>query len=147
MKPLALASLLAALAAPALHAADVPRTPLRPISECLRIDQINEWHIVDVRTLTVRTGPRRYLVKLTADCPRLGYRPGLFFRSSPSNQAVAPERICGEVGEAVFVPREQPPCAIQSVSLIDKNAFDAYTARASRHGNGAEQPTLAPPKP
>jgi hypothetical protein len=121
------------------------RTPLRPVSECIAIDRINEWHIVDDRTAIVRTGPDRYLVKLQHDCPRLGVSPGLLFRPNRANQAVMPGRICGEAGEAVYA-RFQPPCSIQSVSKIDKGRFDAFAARARRHGSGAEQPTL-PPRP
>jgi hypothetical protein len=117
------------------------RHPLRPVSECLRTDRINEWHIVDARTAIVRTGPDRYLVKLQSDCPRLGYPPkGLIFRSNPANQAVKPWVICGEVGETVR-SRNQPPCAIQSVSKIDKAEFDRLGKHALRHGSGADQPT------
>ena len=115
--------------------------PIRPVSSCLRTDRINEWHIVDARTAIVRTGPDRFLVKLQSDCPRLGYPPkGLVFHSNPANQAVMPWRICGEAGETVR-SRNQPPCAIQSVSRIDKAEFDRLRKRAVRHGSGANQPT------
>lgn len=115
--------------------------PLRPVSSCLQTDRINEWYIVDARTAIVRTGPDRFLVKLQSDCPRLGYPPkGLIFHSNPANQAVMPWRICGEVGETVR-SRNQPPCAIQSVSKIDKAEFDRLRKHAVRHGTGANQPS------
>lgn len=115
--------------------------PLRPFSSCLRTDRINEWHIVDARTAIVRTGPYRYLVKLQSACPRLGYPPaGLMFHSSRADQAIQPWTICGGVGETVS-SRNQPPCAIQSLSLIDKAEFDRLRAKAIRHGSGADQPT------
>lgn len=115
--------------------------PMRPVSSCLQTDRINEWYIVDARTAIVRTGPDRFLVKLKSDCPRLGYPPkGLVFHSNPANQAVMPWRICGEVGETVR-SRNQPPCAIQSVSKIDKAEFDRMRKHAVRHGSGANQPT------
>lgn len=115
--------------------------PLRPVSECLRTDRINEWHVVDARTLTVRTGPYRYLVKLGADCRRLSYGPPtLRFHTSPSERAVAPFSICGEVGETVSSPN-QPPCAIQSVRKVDKARFDTLSAKARRNGSSVELPT------
>jgi hypothetical protein len=128
-----------------LHAQTKPATPayqpLRPVSECLRTDRINEWHVVDARTLTVRTGPYRYLVKLGADCRRLSYgQPTLRFRSSPAEQATVPFSICGEVGETVSSPN-QPPCAIQSVRKIDQAQFDKLSAKAQRSGSAAELPT------
>lgn len=114
--------------------------PLRPVSQCLRTDRITEWHVVDARTLTVRTGPDRYVVKLGADCQRLGYGPPtLHFHASPAGKAVAPFSICGEMGETVSSPN-QPPCAIQSVRKVDKAQFDALSAKARRSGSAAELP-------
>jgi len=120
------------------------RSPL-PAGDCIDTTQINEWHIVDDRTAIVRTGPKRYLVTLQSACPRLGTPPpGLIFRANPSNAIVNRGRICGEVGETVH-SRYQPPCAIESVSKIDKARFDQLSAHALRHGSGAEQPTAMPP--
>jgi hypothetical protein len=127
------------------QAAETPstRTPLHT-SDCIDTSQINEWHIVDARTAIVRTGPKRYLVKLQSDCPRLGMSPpGLLFRPNRSNAVVNQGRICGEVGETVR-SRNQPPCAIESVSKIDKPRFDALSAHAKRHGSGADQQTTMP---
>ncbi|HKR76701.1 MAG TPA: DUF6491 family protein [Rhodanobacter sp.] len=116
-------------------------TPLRPVADCLRTDRINEWHIVNSRTVTARTGPDRYLVKLQVACPRLSYGPPtLLFHSNRANQAVIPFSICGEAGETVRA-RDQPPCPIQSVRKIDKAEFDKLSAHASRSGSGADQPT------
>jgi Family of unknown function (DUF6491) len=126
-------------------AAETPsaRTPLHT-SDCIDTSQINEWHIVDARTAIVRTGPKRYLVKLQSECPRLGMSPaGLIFRPNRSNAVVNQGRICGEVGETVH-SRNQPPCAIESVSKIDKPRFDELSAHAMRHGSGADQPTTMP---
>lgn len=139
---LALSLAVAANAAPAQTKTKAPAyTPLRPVADCLRTDRINEWHIVDPRTLAVRTGPDRYLVKLQVACPRLRYGPPtLLFHSNPANQAVSPFSICGEAGESVR-SRNQPPCPIQSVRKIDKAEFDRLKAHASRSGSGADQPT------
>ena len=147
MKP-ALTSLFAlslavvANAAPAQTKSKAPAyTPLRPVADCLRTDRINEWHVVNPRTLTVRNGPHRFLVKLQAACPQLSYGPPtLWFQSSEANKAVAPFSICGEVGESVR--STQPPrCPIQSVRKIGKAEFDKLSAHASRSGSGADQPT------
>lgn len=146
MKTLTPLLILALAAATPLHAAEsLPsRSPIRPISDCLRIDQINEWHIVDDRTAVVRTGPKRFRVNLQNTCPRLGIAPaGLMFRANPSNQALGENRICGEVGETVR-SQQQPPCAIQSVIPIDKTAFDRLAAHARRSGSAADQPTAKP---
>lgn len=119
------------------------RSPLLA-ADCIDTTQINEWHIVDARTAIVRTGPKRYLVTLQSACPRLGMAPaGLIFRPNPSNAAVNQGRICGEVGETVR-SRNQPPCAIESISKIDKPRFDELSTQAKRHGSGADQPTTMP---
>lgn len=139
-----LLSLLVTAAAASAAPAPQARTPIKPISDCIRIDQINEWHIVDNRTATVRTGPKRYRVDLQSDCPRLGLGPaGLIFRPNPSNQTLGNSRICGEVGETVR-SHEQPPCAIQSVQIIDKAEFDRLSTKARRSGSAADQPTHKP---
>lgn len=120
----------AATAAPTRHAL--------PYAQCIRIDRINEWHVVDNRTALVRTGPYRYLVSLRADCPRLGIGvPGLLFRTSASDRAIGGDRICGDLGETVSAPT-QPPCAIGSVRRIGKPQFDRLEKQALRHGSGAE---------
>lgn len=140
-----LPALLFALAIGNAHAAGPgpARSPL-PANECIDTTQINEWHIVDARTAIVRTGPKHYLVTLQNDCPRLGTPPpGLIFRPNPSNAIVNRGRICGEVGETVH-SRYQPPCAIASVSKIDKARFRQLSEHAARHGSGAEQPTTFP---
>lgn len=122
---------LAGAAAPKAHHA-------LPYAQCIQLDHINEWHVLDQRTALVRTGPDRYLVSLQADCPRLGIGvPGLLFHTSASDQAVGGGRICGDLGETVGA-RTQPPCAIESVSRIDKAQFDRLEKQAKRHGSGAE---------
>lgn len=129
----------------AVQATETPsaRTPLHT-SDCIDPSQINEWHIVDAHTALVRTGPKRYLVTLQSACPRLGMSPqGLIFRPNRSNAIVNQGRICGEAGETVH-SRNQPSCAIESVSKIDKMRFDELSAHAMRHGSGADQPTIMP---
>ncbi|TAL74599.1 MAG: hypothetical protein EPN56_01690 [Rhodanobacter sp.] len=153
MKPLMVAGLsvlaltLAAGANAQTKASHAAYHPLRPVSQCLRTDRINEWHVVDARTLTVRTGPDRYLVKLAAQCQRLSYGPPtLRFHTSPAGKAVAPFSICGEVGETVSSPN-QPPCAIQSVRQIDRAQFDRLSAKARRSGSAAGLPPRDLEKP
>lgn len=124
------------------HAGDATaaRKPL-PYAECIRISDINEWHVIDARSALVRTGPDRYLVKLQSDCPRLGIgSPGLLFRANESTKATGGNRICGEAGETVRA-RDQPPCAISSVGKIDKAQFESLRKHAAHHGSGADQPT------
>ncbi|MEW9624162.1 DUF6491 family protein [Rhodanobacter geophilus] len=133
-----------AVAASAASAQTKPKAPayapLRPVADCLRTDRINEWHVVNPRTLTVRNGPNRFLVKLQAACPQLSYGPPtLRFQPNEANRAVAPFSICGEAGESVR--STQPPrCPIQSVRKIDKAEFDKLSAHAGRSGSGANQP-------
>ena len=69
MKTVTAMLLLAMTTATGMAHADGPapeRQPMRPVSECLRPDRVNEWYVVDNRTVIARTGPDRYLVKLTA---------------------------------------------------------------------------------
>lgn len=120
------------------------RTPL-PNNDCLRISQINEWHVVDPQTAIVRAGPyKRYLVKLQATCQKLGIgNPGLMFIGSPSDRATQPDRICGAAGEKVR-SRYQPGCAIQSLSLIDEAQFDQLRSHAKYNSVTTQQPTKSP---
>jgi hypothetical protein len=120
------------------------RTPL-PNNDCLRISQINEWHIIDDRTAIVQAGPyNRYLVKLQADCQKLGIgNPGLRFIGSQADKATQPDRICGAAGEKVSA-RFQPPCGIQSLSRIDQATFNSLRAKATRSSTTTQQPTGSP---
>jgi hypothetical protein len=120
------------------------RTPL-PNGDCLRISQINEWHVVDDRTAIVQAGPyKRYLVKLQADCQKLGIgNPGLRFIGSPAGKATQPGLICGAAGEKVSA-RFQPACGIQSLSLIDQATFNDLRAKSSRHSTTTQQPSRNP---
>jgi hypothetical protein len=132
-----LAGLLAAMALPAMASGQdkVPAyTPLRPVSECLRPDRVNEWYVVDNKTVIARTGPDRYLIKLKAQCPQLGIGQSLRFRPNRGNQAAGKGALCGEAGETV-ASRDQPPCAVQSIAKIDKAQFDTLGNKASKHGN------------
>lgn len=133
---LLLAGLLAAMALPGMASGQdkAPAySPLRPVSECLRPDRINEWYVVDHTTVIARTGPDRYLIKLQAKCPRLGIGQSLRFRPNQGNQAAGMGAMCGEAGETV-ASRDQPPCAVQSIIKIDKARFDALGSKASKHG-------------
>lgn len=141
MKRLPSLLLLAAASSATAFAGDAPgaHKPL-PYAQCIQTDKINEWHIVDARTALVRTGPFRYEVHLKSDCPRLGVGlPGFRLHASESSKVVGGGRICGEVGETVSA-RDQPPCAISSVTLIDKGKFDRLRKHALHHGSGADMP-------
>lgn len=138
MKRLSFLLLLAATGS-AANATDGPGKAL-PYAQCIQTDKINEWHVVDARTALVRTGPYRYVVHLKADCPRLGIGvPGLLLRPSESGKSVGSGRICGDLGETVGA-RDQPPCAISSVEMVDKTRFEQMREHAARHGSGADLP-------
>ena len=112
------------------NAAPPPRTP-PPAAECIQPSRINDWHIVDERTATVRTGPKYYLVTLRSACPQLRHPPGLIFKANAANTSANGGRICGEVGETVH-SQGQPPCAVESVQRIDKTRFDQLNAAGKR---------------
>ncbi|GLQ92078.1 DUF6491 family protein [Dyella acidisoli] len=139
-----LAFTFAATAASAF-AQSAPASNSLPYKDCIRLDQINEWHVVDPQTIIVRTGPyQRYLVKLKASCDKLGIgNPGMQFVPSESDKATAPLRICGGVGEKVRA-RNQPPCAIDSVGLIDETTFNGYRDHAKYHSVTSQQPAKNP---
>ena len=140
MKPLPWLCLSFAVACTAAFAGNPPSRTSLPYAQCIQTDKINEWHIVDARTALVRTGPYRYVVHLKADCPRLGVGlPGFLLRASESNKTVGGGRICGDVGQTVGA-RDQPPCAISSISQVDQAKFDQLRKHALRHGSGAELP-------
>lgn len=123
-------------------------TPVRttlPYQDCIRLDQINEWHVIDGKTAIVRTGPyQRYLVRLRAECPQLGIgNPGLIFIPSQADKAITPVRICGGAGEKVRA-KFQPACAIQSLDLIDEATFKQYRAKAKHSSVRSQQPGTSP---
>lgn len=130
----------AAAAANASAQSAAPASNSLPYKDCIRLDQINEWHVVDPKTAIVRTGPyQRYLVKLKASCDKLGIgNPGMQFVPSEADKATTPMRICGGLGEKVRA-RDQPGCAIESVSLIDEAAFKRYRDRAKHHSTTLQQ--------
>jgi hypothetical protein len=131
-------SLLLALIAAASAAQAAPSPPSStsslPAADCIRTDRINDWHIVNARSAIVRTGPKRYVVTLKSECPQLSHPPGLIFRSSPNHEGMSQDRICGSIGETVH-SRGQPPCAIESVRLINKVRYDQLSEEARRYRN------------
>jgi hypothetical protein len=46
-------------------------------------------------------------------------------------------RVCGGINEEI-VRRNDPLCAIQSVSTIDKQTFERLRKKSKQHGSGAE---------
>jgi hypothetical protein len=109
-------------------------TPLRPVNQCLRPDRINQWYVVDSRTVVARTGPDHYLVKLQANCPRLGIGQGLRFNPSRANLSIGMGVLCGEAGETLS-SRDQPPCGVQSVAKIDKAQYQQLETLSIESGN------------
>ncbi len=101
-------------------------------ADCIQTDRINDWHIVNARSAIVRTGPKYYLVTLESECPQLSHPPGLIFRSSPNHEGMTQGRICGSIGETVH-SRGQPPCAVESVRMIDKMRYDRLGEEARRY--------------
>lgn len=133
LKLLLLASTLVVSMA-ALAADQTPAyAPLRPVSQCLRPDRVNEWYVVDSSTVIARTGPDHYLVKLQAICPHLGIGQSLRFHANRSNLAAGMGALCGEAGETVS-SRYQPPCGVQSIAKIDKPQFERLSAQSTKHG-------------
>lgn len=146
MKPVISVLLVFCLATSAgsILAQSAPARTTLAYGDCIRTDQINEWHVVDSRTAIVRTGPyQRYLVNLQADCQKLGIgNPGLVLVPSRSDKAVG-GRMCGGVGEKVRA-RNQPGCAIQSISLISEDQFNTYRAKAKYNSVRTQQPRKNP---
>jgi Family of unknown function (DUF6491) len=133
------------LAAGTVHGADeLPNKPMRPVADCINTSRINEWYVLDAQTVTVRTGPDRYLVKTEASCPWLGTGQKLGFRASPDKRAIGLPRICGDSGDVVF-SRDQPPCGVQAVTKLDKATFDQMKAQAKHNGFIAGQASVRHP--
>lgn len=148
MRPVISAVLFFAIAAnaAALQAQSAaPSSSPLPDNQCLRISRISEWHVIDDQTVIVQAGPySRYLLKLQAACQKLGIgRQGLMFLASPADKATQPDRICGSIGERVRA-RNQPPCAIQSLSVIDQATFDGLRAKARYNSTRTQPPAKSP---
>lgn len=151
MKRLAFLVLPALMLASSVHAANASpagqsKQPLRPVITCPDITRISEWHVIDDRTLTLRTGPYRYVMTTQHACQKLG-RHGASIRFTPSsgNLAVSMPRMCGDIGELVS-SRGQPSCAIESVKMISKQRFDDLTSHARRNGHMTSLHAVAPNK-
>ncbi|MGY3231177.1 hypothetical protein ACVWWJ_002661 [Luteibacter sp. HA06] len=108
-----------------------------PYSECLQIDRINEWNVVNDTAVTVRNGPNHFPVKTKVSRPRMTLGDGLHFRTSQSDRAVGGMRICGGISEEI-VRRDDPPCAIRSVSTVNKATFERLGKKSKQRGSGAE---------
>jgi hypothetical protein len=130
-----MAAALALAAMGVAQAAPAARKEL-PHGECLRPDIVNEWNIVDARTITVRNGPHHFVVRTTVACPRADLGGGLVFRPSHSDRYVGGGRICGGIDEQI-VRRSDPPCTIESVTPISKEQFDAMKKKSKRTGVNA----------
>ncbi|NII09075.1 DUF6491 family protein [Oleiagrimonas sp. C23AA] len=123
----------------------MPQQPMRPMTRCMDLTRINDWHVIDDHTMTVANGPRYFLIKTRYACPRLGHQGGgLMFRPSEDKRAIDLPRICGDVGDEV-ASRDQPPCAIASVKPISKAEYQRLSAHARRDGSGARQMQPVPP--
>jgi hypothetical protein len=136
---------LVALGASAAGPAAPPAAPIRPVSDCLKLDQIMDWGVVDQRRVVVKSlGKRYYDIRLGNNCPDLLRRPYLSFREGLQQQpdprtgkrsgvGIDPVthdgRICGDLGDAV-VPRSAQasstdiPCRIGSIRRIDEAAYE-----------------------
>lgn len=142
MKTIVATALFAVTAAASAAHAPTPGTgasaPL-PAADCIRTDRINDWRVVSPSTAIVRTGPKNYLVTLSHRCPQLSHPPGLIFGHS-NHQGVDQGRICGSIGETVH-SRDQPPCAIKSVQLIDKARYQQLSDEAARYRKNGAAPS------
>ena len=98
-------ALLLALPTGIVCAQDASHQPIRPVSDCMRIDRINDWAVVDDRTVIVSNGPNRFKVTTEASCPRLGIGNSLRFRAAPDKNSLGLSAICGETGEVGIRPR------------------------------------------
>ncbi|MEO6800982.1 MAG: DUF6491 family protein [Rhodanobacter sp.] len=118
-----------------------PRQPIKPPFDCIQVQQINAWHVVNDHTLTVGNGPKYFRVNLQSRCPQLTYgAPALRFHASESNKAMGLPVICGEIGESAS-GHDGPPCPIQSVIRINADAYRRLNTASQRSGSGANQPT------
>ncbi|MCB1561479.1 MAG: hypothetical protein KDI75_10375 [Xanthomonadales bacterium] len=118
--------------------------PLRPVSQCLRTNQVSDWKVINDRHLLVKAlGNRYYDIRLSNRCVRLtsstyiGFRDGvqpLMVPGRPAghaagqNPTTTDDRICGDIGDAVL-PRNgasddaQPPCDIATIRRVDKETW------------------------
>ncbi|QWT21023.1 hypothetical protein KPL74_03185 [Bacillus sp. NP157] len=121
----------------AASAADAP-PPERhelPINDCMRTDRISNWAMVDNRTVIVANGPTFYKITTNVDCPRMDLGGGIRFKAAANIQAVAPMRICNSINEQI-VRRDDPPCQIDTVQVIDKATYQQLEKSAKHKGAG-----------
>ncbi len=114
--------------APMAMASDSTSTgkAITPVSECLDLTHPSQIYAPDNKTVIVKTGPKYFRIDLKAECPRLGLgTPQLV----PGNSNAGMRVMCGDVGDKV-VNIDGLPCAVESMSRIDKDAFEKLEAKA-----------------
>jgi hypothetical protein len=150
MLALAIVASPAAAAGPPSNPAEAT-TPIRPLGECLKRDQVLDWGVIDQRHLVVKAlGKRYYDIQLAHDCPDLLKRPYFSFREGFERQpdpahrtrtdigtdpVTHDGRICGDMGDAV-VPHSairsniDIPCRIGSIRRIDEITYERVFEQA-----------------
>ncbi|TWH99068.1 hypothetical protein IP90_03247 [Luteimonas cucumeris] len=163
-----LATALALAAGLTSAAGPTPRTPIRPIGECLVARQVLDWGVVDDRRLVVKSlGSRYYDIQLSHSCRDLNRRPYLTFRDglrptplgsargfrpgTGSDPVTSDGRICGDLGDAVIPVSgvrngTELPCRIGNIRRIDRATFEGVFGRDSDSANAMldSAPTLQP---
>ncbi|TCV94708.1 hypothetical protein EC912_103193 [Luteibacter rhizovicinus] len=114
-----------------------PHVPLRPIGECLRTDRINDYHVINDKTVILRNGPNYFIVKTSVACPRVDLGGGIRFRTNEANKSMDAFTICGDINEAV-IRRDDPPCPVASVERTDEATYTKMSKQKGvHHGNPA----------
>lgn len=128
MKQLAATLLLGALAAltgcaqtptTSDEAAKLGTEPLRPLSQCIDVEKVGEWYVVEPDTVILRTGPKYFRIDMQQTCPGLGLGGGLSFRINPANAMY--RRLCGDTLDAIYA--RGIPCPIEKVTPISEQRF------------------------
>lgn len=94
----------------------------RPPRDCFRVESIQNWKVIDNRTLVVWAPNRRtaYRVDLFSSCGGLSFAQEIGFQSGLGS------RICGIPGDAIRI-RDTGSCGITGVSALSPLHLEALT--------------------
>ena len=92
-------------------------------NECLDPAFARSFTTIDNRSLVVDAGRYRYLVEVPSSCWALEYTNIITFRGDPISR-----RVCGGGFDAVL-SRNEPPCRIERMSILDDAEYEAALLR------------------
>lgn len=102
-------------------------TPIRPYSNCLDADHLNNWFVASSSTLYASDSNNYFRINMDGVCPRMGKTGSIRFQSA--THTGSDTRICGDDTDRLFTDAGIS-CSIGSVVSISATDFDDAQQKA-----------------